>query len=93
MLLALVNQSPASMSWSERRKWKLALFNDSGGNLFGDLLPVGSSKSQLSLGRIGEKTAFDENGWQPAIAKDVIFGRADSAVLRAHAIDNLLLDA
>ena len=81
------------MSWSEWRERELPLLNDSGGDLFCDLLPIGGGKSQLSFGWIGQKAAFDENGWQPAIAKHVIFGRADPTVFGANAINDLPLYA
>ena len=81
------------MSWSEWRKRESPLLNDSGGDLFRDLLPIGGGKSQLSFGWIGQKAAFDENGWQPAIAKHVIFGRADPTVFGANAINDLPLYA
>ena len=81
------------MSWSEWRKRESPLLNDSGGDLFCDLLPIGGGKSQLSFGWIGQKAAFDENGWQPAIAKHIIFGRADPTVFGANAINDLPLYA
>src|SRR5438094_1656002 len=81
------------MSWSERRKSELPLLNDSGSDLFRNLLPIGSCQCQLSFRRIGKKPAFNENRRQPALAKHVIFGRAGPTVLRADAINNLLLNA
>src|SRR5204863_6594517 len=40
-----------------------------------------------------EKPAFNQNRRQPALAKHVKFGRADSAVLSANARDDLPLNA
>jgi len=81
------------MSWSERRKSELPLLNDSGSDLFRNLLPIGSCQCQLSFRRIGKKPAFNENRRQPALAKHVKFGRAGPTVLGADAINNLLLNA
>src|SRR5216110_525970 len=81
------------MSWSERRKSELPLLHDSGRDLFRNLLPIGSCQGQLSFRRIGKKPAFNENRRQPALAKHVIFGRADPTVRGADAINNLLLNA
>src|SRR5438067_12583617 len=81
------------MSWSERRKSELPLLNDSGSDLFRNLLPIGSCQCQLSFRRIGKKPAFNENRRQPALAKHVIFGRADPTVLGAHGINNHLMTA
>src|SRR5439155_90650 len=74
------------MSWSERRKSELPLLNDSGSDLFRNLLPIGSCQCHLSFPRIGKKPAFNENLRQPALAKHVIIGRADPTVLGADAI-------
>src|SRR6266700_5459927 len=81
------------MSWSERRKSELPLLNDSGSDLFRNLLPIGSCQCHLSFPRIGKKPAFNENRRQPALAKHVIIGRADPTVRGADAINNLLLNA
>ena len=81
------------MSRNERRKSELPLLNDSGSDLFRNLLPIGSCQGQLSFRRIGKKPAFNENRRQPALAKHVIIGRADPTVLGADAINNLLLNA
>src|SRR5437016_13410503 len=81
------------MSWSEGRKSELPLLNDSGSDLFRNLLPIGSCQCQLSFRRIGKKPAFNENRRQPALTKHVIIGRADPTVLGADAINNLLLNA
>src|SRR5437773_11790854 len=81
------------MSWSERRKSELSLLNDSGSDLFRNLLPIGSCQGQLSFRRIGKKPAFNENRRQPALAKHVKFGRAGPTVLGADAIINHLLNA
>src|SRR5207247_11021040 len=81
------------MSRNERRKSELPLLNDSGSDLFRNLLPIGSYQGQLSFRRIGKKPAFNENRRQPALAKHVIFGRAGPTVLDADAINNLLLNA
>src|SRR5437870_11742806 len=78
------------MSWSERRKSELPLLNDSGSDLFRNLLPIGSCQCHLCFPRIGKKRAFNENRRQPALAKHVIIGRADPTVLGAVAIINLL---
>jgi len=69
------------MSWNERSKSELPLLNDSGSDLFRNLLPIGSCQCQLSFRRIGKKPAFNENRRQPALAKHVIFGRAGPTVL------------
>src|SRR6267378_8213171 len=81
------------MSRNERRKSELPLLNDSGSDLFRNLLPIGSCQCQLSFRRIGKKPAFNENRRQSALAKHVIFGRADPTVLGADAINDLLLNA
>src|SRR5205823_13511030 len=81
------------MSWSERRKSELPLLNDSGSDLFRNLLPIGSCQCHLSFPRIGKKPAFNENRRQPALAKHVIIGRAEPTVLGAYAINNPLLKA
>src|SRR5438477_12502580 len=81
------------MSWSERRKSELLLLNDSGSDLFRNLLPIGSCQCQSSFPRIGKKPALNENRRQPALAKHVIIGRADPTVLGADAINTLLLEA
>src|SRR4029077_7277889 len=80
------------MSRNERRKSELPLLNDSGSDLFRNLLAIGSCQCQLSFRRIGKKPAFNENRRQPALAKHVIFGRADAAVLSANARDDLPLN-
>src|SRR5438046_10236902 len=81
------------MSWSERRKSELPLLNDSGSDLFRNLLPIGSCQCHLSFPRIGKKPAFNENCRQPTLAKHVIFGRAGPTVLGADAINNIMLNA
>src|SRR5947207_14414713 len=81
------------MSRSERRKSELPLLNDSGSDLFRNLLPIGSCQCQLSFRRIGKKPAFNENRRQPALAKHVKFGRTGPTVPGADGINNLLLNA
>ena len=71
----------------------MPLLNDPCGDLFRDFLPIGRSQRQLSFARVGEKTALDEHGGQPAIAQHVIFGRAHPTVLRADATNDLPLNA
>lgn len=71
----------------------MPLLDNSSSNLFRDLLPIGRREGQLSLDRIGEKTAFDEDSREPALAKHVIFSRPDPTVLGADAINKLALDA
>jgi hypothetical protein len=79
VFLSFVHQA-ALMVWNERRKRELALLDDSGSNLFRDLLPILRRQCQLGFERVGEKTAFNQNSRQPAIAKHVKFGRPNSAV-------------
>src|SRR5579864_5357901 len=81
------------MSWSERRKSELPLLNDSGSDLFRNLLPIGRCQCQLSFRRIGKKSAFDQNRRRPALAKHGKFGRSGPTVLGADAMNNLLLNA
>jgi hypothetical protein len=91
VFLSFVHQA-ALMIWNERRKRELALLDDSGSNLFRDLLPILRRQCQLGFDRVGEKTAFNQNSRQPAIAKHVKFGRPDSAVLSANTRDDLPLN-
>src|SRR5260370_14928257 len=81
------------MSWSERRKSELTLVNDSGSDLYSNLISIGSCQCQLSFRRIRKKPAFNETCRQPALAKHVKFGRAGPTVLGADPINNLLLNA
>src|SRR5207247_8974132 len=80
------------MSRNERRKSELPLLNDSGSDLFRNLLPIGSCQFQLSFRRIGKKPAFNENRRQPALAKHVIFVREGRTVRGAHTINCPLLN-
>lgn len=70
----------------------MPLLNDSGGDLFGNLLPIVGSERQLSFDRIREKTALDQYGRQPAHAQYIVFSRSHSAVLGADTSNKLLLD-
>src|SRR5204863_7178332 len=81
------------MSRNERRKSELPLLNDSGSDLFRNLLPIGSCQCQLSFRRTGKKPAFNENRRQPALAKHVKFGRADPTGLGGTRINNPLSNA
>jgi hypothetical protein len=90
--LGFVHQAPTSMAWNERREWELPLLDDSGSDLFRDLLPVLRRQCQLGFDGIGKKTALDENGRQSAFAKHVIFSGADSAILSTDARDDVPLN-
>ena len=60
VFLSFVHQA-ALMIWNERRKRELALLDDSGSNLFRDLLPILRRQCKLCFDRVGEKTAFNQN--------------------------------
>src|SRR5439155_14126299 len=60
VFLSFVHQA-ALMIWNERRKRELALLDDSGSNLFRDLLPIRRCQCKLCFDRVGEKTAFNQN--------------------------------
>ena len=60
VFLSFVHQATL-MIWNERRKRELALLDDSGSNLFRDLLPIRRCQCKLCFDRVGEKTAFNQN--------------------------------
>jgi len=60
VFLSFVHQA-ALMIWNERRKRELALLDDSGSNLFRDLLPICRCQCKLCFDWVGEKTAFNQN--------------------------------
>src|SRR5438132_13558582 len=79
--------------WSEGSDSEFPLLNDSGSDLFRNLLPIGSCQCQLSFRPIGKNPAFNENRRQPALTKHVIIGRADPTGLGADGINNVLFNA
>ena len=88
-----VHQAAVWRPRDQRREGKFPLLNDSGSNLFRDLLPIAACERQLGFGRIGEKTAFDEDSRESTLAKHVIFGGPDPAILSADASNKLPLNA